>query len=172
MVERLKIYCALEHEHVFLDTYLNGLLMRKVYLFILVVTVGAFPGFAQKLVKNAGSVEVLGIKEITFDFGSIPQGRPVTHNFEVINQGTKPLLIDNVEASCGCTTPEWSQEAIAPGASSQIKVGFNASSAGKFKKSITIYYGDKVKGITISGEVYAMPTTSAPPNASLTSLKQ
>jgi hypothetical protein len=81
-------------------------------------------------------------------------------------------VIDNVEASCGCTTPEWSEAPIAPGASSLIKVGFNASAEGKFQKTITIYYGDKVKGLTITGEVYAMPTTSAPPNASLSTLKQ
>lgn len=83
------------------------------------------------------------------------------------------MMIENVEAACGCTTPEWSDKPVAPGASTTIKVGFNASAEGKFQKSITIYYGDdKVKGLTISGEVYAMPTTSAPANPSLTVLKQ
>ena len=144
--------------------------MKRVYLFILLFSFAGFTGFAQKLVKAPS--EVLGVKETSFDFGKIPQGRPVTHNFEVVNKSAKPLLIDNVEASCGCTTPEWSQDPIAPGASTQIKVGFNASSEGKFQKTITIYYGDKVKGLTISGEVYPMPTTSAPPNTSLSKLKQ
>lgn len=144
--------------------------MRKIYLLILLFSTAGFTTFSQKLAKAPG--EALGVKETTYDFGKIPQGRPVTHNFEVVNKGSKPLMIENVEASCGCTTPEWSQEAIAPGASSLIKVGFNASSEGKFQKTITIYYGDKVKGLTISGEVYAMPTTSAPPNASLSTLKQ
>ncbi len=144
--------------------------MKRIYLLILLFSFAGFTGFAQKLVKAPS--EVLGVKETSFDFGKIPQGRPVTHNFEVMNKSKKPLLIDNVEASCGCTTPEWSQDPIAPGASTQIKVGFNASSEGKFQKTITIYYGDKVKGLTISGEVYSMPTTSAPPNTSLSTLKQ
>ena len=144
--------------------------MHRIYLLILLFCIGGFTTFSQKLSK--APAEALGVKEVSYDFGMIPQGRPVTHNFEVVNKSNKPLMIENVEASCGCTTPEWSQEAIAPGASSLIKVGFNASSAGKFQKSITIYYGDKVKGLTISGEVYAMPTTSAPPNASLSTLKQ
>ena len=144
--------------------------MKRIYLFILLISFAGFTGYAQKLVKTPS--EVLGVKETSFDFGSIPQGRPVTHYFTVVNKSSKPLLIDNVEASCGCTTPEWSQDPIAPGATTQIKVGFNASSEGKFQKTITIYYGEKVKGLTISGEVYPMPTTSAPPNTSLSTLKQ
>jgi hypothetical protein len=144
--------------------------VKSLYLFILLFSITGFTAFSQKLVKAPS--EQLGVKETAFDFGSIPQGRPVTHNFEVVNKSNKPLMIDNVEASCGCTTPEWTEEAIAPGATSQIKVGFNASSVGKFQKTITIYYGDKVKGLTISGEVYPMPTTSAPPNASLSTIKQ
>ena len=152
------------------DTHSSEMLMKRIYLFILLLTLTGLTGYSQKLVKSQG--EALAVKETSFDFGKIPQGRPVTHNFEVINKSAKPLMIDNVEASCGCTTPEWQQDPIAPGASSVIKVGFNASSEGRFQKSITIYYGDKVKGLTISGEVYAMPTTSAPPNASLSTLKQ
>jgi hypothetical protein len=144
--------------------------MRSIYIFILLFSLASFSGYGQKLIK--GPAEALGVKETSFDFGKIPQGRPVTHNFEVVNKSSQPLVIDNVEASCGCTTPEWSEAPIAPGASSLIKVGFNASAEGKFQKTITIYYGDKVKGLTITGEVYAMPTTSAPPNASLSTLKQ
>lgn len=144
--------------------------MKRFYLFILLFSLGCYTGYSQTQVKSP--VEALGVKETSFDFGQIPQGRPVTHNFEVVNKSSKPLIIENVEASCGCTTPEWSQAPIAAGASSVIKVGFNASNEGRFQKTITIYYGDKVKGLTISGEVYAMPTTSAPPNASLSNLKQ
>lgn len=144
--------------------------MLRIYLLFLLFCTAGFSAFSQKLSK--APEEALGLKQTSFDFGKIPQGRPVTHNFEVVNKGSRPLMIENVEASCGCTTPEWTQEAIAPGASSLIKVGFNASSEGKFQKTITIHYGDKVKGLTISGEVYAMPTTSAPPNASLSTLKQ
>lgn len=145
--------------------------MKGIYLFILLFSLAGYAGFSQKVAAK-GPVEALGVRETSFDFGKIPQGRPVTHNFEVVNRSRKPLIIENVEASCGCTTPEWSEQQIAPGASSIIKVGFNASSEGRFQKTITIYYGDKVKGLTITGEVYAMPATSAPPNASLSTLKQ
>lgn len=145
--------------------------MKRLYLLTLLVSIFAVKGYSQKL--SQANTEPLLLKETAFDFGRIPQGRPVYHVFEITNKGKAPLIIENVEATCGCTTPEWSEKPIAPGASSSIKVGFNASSEGKFQKGITIFYGDnKIKGLTISGEVYPMPTTSAPSNTSLSVLKQ
>lgn len=116
--------------------------------------------------------EVLQLKETGYDFGKIPQSRPVTHVFEMVNTGTTPLRLDNVQASCGCTTPEWSREPIKPGGTATIKVGYNAAAEGYFNKSITLQYNtDQTKTILISGTVYKAPTTSAPANASITLLK-
>jgi hypothetical protein len=116
--------------------------------------------------------EVIQLKETAYDFGKIQQGRPVTHNFELVNIGKEPLMLENVQASCGCTTPEWSKDAIQPGATSTIKVGYNAASEGQFNKTITITYNNhQYKTLTISGTVYKGPTTSAPVNASLSLLK-
>jgi len=121
-------------------------------------------------IKTSGT---LGLKENEYDFGKIPQGKPVTHVFEVINHGIDSLKISNVAASCGCTTPEWERnKAIEPNGSSEIKVGYNAASAGTFAKTITITYNDgQTKVITIKGEVWPTPATSAPENKSLESLK-
>lgn len=145
--------------------------MKSFTLLFIMCSFIAFTGYSQSMVKR--KAETLGLKEVAYDFGKIPQGKPVMHNFEVVNNGDKPLIIENVEASCGCTTPEWSTEPVAPGAKTIIKVGFNASSEGLFKKSITISYnGDATKTLIISGQVYPTPTTSAPLNASLSLLKQ
>ena len=117
--------------------------------------------------------ETLQLTENKFDFGKIQQGRPVTHNFEITNIGKEPLILDNVMASCGCTTPEWNREPIMPGKSTTIKVGYNAAAEGEFNRSVTIMYNNgKNKVIVISGIVFAAPTTSAPLNASLSLLKQ
>ena len=115
----------------------------------------------------------LGVKEESFDFGKIPQGKPVTHYFEIINTGKNPLKINNVQASCGCTTPEWDKDAvIAPGASSKIKVGYNAAAEGPFTKFITITYNENQnKQISIKGEVWKTPASSAPENAGVSDLK-
>ena len=49
--------------------------------------------------------DVLQLKETGYSFGKIPQGRPVIHVFEIVNTGKEPLLLENVQASCGCTNP-------------------------------------------------------------------
>ena len=118
-------------------------------------------------------VETLVLKETKFDFGKIQQNRPVTHLFEITNSGKEPLKLDNVQASCGCTTPEWSRDPIQPGATATIKVGYNAASEGPFSKNISIQYnGTQTANLTISGTVYKGPATSAPVNSSITLLKQ
>lgn len=118
--------------------------------------------------------ETLSMTETIHDFGKIPQGRPVTHIFEVVNKGTDSLKIDNVQASCGCTTPEWERnKAQAPGQKTGITVGYNAASEGPFTKFITITYnGTKSKQITIKGEVWKTPVNSAPENKSASEIKE
>ncbi len=119
------------------------------------------------------AIESLFLKENDFDFGKIPQGKPVTHVFEITNKGKDSLKILNVQASCGCTTPEWDRDkAIAPGASTKITVGFNAAGEGPFNKPVTITYnGAETKQIFIKGEVWKTPAASAPENKSLGDLK-
>jgi hypothetical protein len=118
--------------------------------------------------------DALGIKEDSYDFGKIPQGKPVTHVFEVVNKGTDSLKISNVQASCGCTTPAWERDkAQAPGEKTNITVGYNAAAEGNFNKSITISYnGTQTKQITIKGEVWKTPASSAPENKDLKDLKE
>jgi hypothetical protein len=119
------------------------------------------------------ATDALFLKETEFNFGKIPQGKPVTHNFEVVNSGKDSLHIVNVQASCGCTTPEWDREKIqAPGEKTTIKVGYNAASEGPFNKTITITYnGTQTKQMIIKGEVWKTPVTSAPENSALGNLK-
>jgi len=117
-------------------------------------------------------VESLSLKEAEYDFGKIPQGKPVTHVFEFTNTGNTPFSLDNVQASCGCTTPEWNKEVVAPGATAKITVGYNAANEGPFAKPVTITYkGNQTKQIIIKGEVWKTPVTSAPENSAVNSLK-
>jgi hypothetical protein len=144
--------------------------MKKILLLVCFAA-SAFITQAQTAVETKPA-ETLQLKETAYNFGKIQQGRPVTHNFEIVNTGKEPLMLENVQASCGCTTPEWSKDAIQPGASSIIKVGYNAANEGTFNKTITIQYNsNQTKTMTISGTVFKGPTTSAPVNASLSLLK-
>jgi len=117
--------------------------------------------------------DALLLKESEHDFGMIPQGKPVFYFFDIVNTGATPLKLDNVQASCGCTTPEWNHEAIPGGTADKIKVGYNAANEGVFEKYITITYnGNLTKQLHIKGTVWKAPAGSAPANASVQILKQ
>jgi hypothetical protein len=180
--ERLSCNFIHENRHE-RDTYLteNQIHRMKTILSLLFAVLSVSLVSAQTLAVNTAKatnsspvvIEMLGLKETSFDFGKIPQSRPVTHVFEFTNNGKEPLKVENVQASCGCTTPEWSKEAVAPGASASIKVGYNAAAEGPFSKTVTIFYnGNQTKTVVISGTVYKAPATSAPVNASISLLKQ
>lgn len=147
--------------------------MKKIFTLCFAIVI-AFGLNAQTTVSDQASVtpEVISMKETAFDFGTIPQGKPVYHFFEVINTGKTPMVISNVQTSCGCTTPEWSKEPVAPGGTTKIRVGYNAAGEGHFEKFITIMYNQNLsKQIKIHGTVWKAPASSAPENSSISLLK-
>ncbi len=130
-------------------------------------------GTATTTPVTATGPDVLVVKQTEIDFGKIPQGKPVYSYFEVVNTGKTPLKLDNVTATCGCTTPEWDRNEIAPGKSAKIKVGYNAAGDGYFEKYVTVQYnGSLTKQVKIKGTVWKAPAGSAPANASVQFLKQ
>lgn len=75
-----------------------------------------------------------------YDFGTLTEGDTVEHSFAFTNTGEFPLIINNITASCGCTTPEWPREPVAPGAKSSIRVRFNSQGKmGQQNKTITVF---------------------------------
>jgi len=87
---------------------------------------------------NLGSA-IIEFDKKEFDFGTITEGDVVDGKFIVSNKGKVDLIITNVKPSCGCTTPEWTKEAIKPGETGEIKFSFNSRGrVGKQNKSITI----------------------------------
>ena len=69
----------------------------------------------------------------THDFGEVIQGDKVEHVYKFTNTGNEPLIITNVQPSCGCTLPKsWPRDPIMPGGSGELVIDFN--SAGKFGK--------------------------------------
>ncbi len=69
---------------------------------------------------------VMTFAKAEHDFGDIKPGDVVKHTFEFTNTGKSPLLIENATASCGCTTPNWTKEPVAPGATGTIEVQFDS----------------------------------------------
>ena len=144
--------------------------MKRLLFFLILFTSS---GVIAQQTAVPGSKELLSTVKDAHDFGKIPQGKPVTTYFELTNTGKTPLVLENVQASCGCTTPEWSKAPIEPGTSTKIKVGYNAAAEGFFQKTITVQYnGNSVKQLTITGTVYKAAPASAPANPSVVILQQ
>lgn len=82
---------------------------------------------------------IIEFDQVEYDFGTITEGEKVSGVFKVTNAGKVDLLITDVKPSCGCTTPDYTKEAIAPGTSGEIKFEFNsAGRVGVQNKSITV----------------------------------
>ncbi|MGV8095880.1 MAG: DUF1573 domain-containing protein [Mangrovibacterium sp.] len=78
--------------------------------------------------------------KVEHDFGTFKEEDGLqTHSFTFVNKGNTPLILNNVMASCGCTTPEWTQKPIAPGEKGFIRVSYNPQGRpGPFNKTITV----------------------------------
>lgn len=84
--------------------------------------------------------EPLSFREKIHDFGDIREADgPAVFEFVVTNRTTRPVKILSVLASCGCTTPGWSKDAIAPGNTGFVKASFDPKGRpGYFNKSLSV----------------------------------
>jgi len=82
----------------------------------------------------------LQFREESYDFGSVKEeGGAVMHEFLFTNNSGRPVKILTVQASCGCTTPSWTKDPVAPGKTGFIQASFNPKGRpGYFNKSLTI----------------------------------
>lgn len=129
--------------------------MKKMTL-LFVVTLFSTAMFAQEAATVAKKPEAyVKFKEVSYNFGKIKQGTPVTHDFSFSNTSDKVVVIETAQASCGCTTPVWPQAPVAKGKSDKITAGFNAAAAGPFNKTISVKLAgvDGFLTLTITGEV-------------------
>lgn len=84
--------------------------------------------------------ESISFESNVHDFGVINEADgPVIHEFKFTNNAQEPISIANVKASCGCTTPAWTKDPVAPGESGFIQAQYNPRNRpGRFNKSLTI----------------------------------
>lgn len=107
--------------------------------------------------ENGAKIE---FESDTIDYGTIENGSDGNREFKFTNTGTTPLVISAAKGSCGCTVPTWPKEAIAPGASSVIKVHYDTARTGAFSKSVTLTsnaVNEPTKVLHIKGTVKSKP---------------
>ena len=125
--------------------------MKRI-LFLLIVVFATGMVSAQ---QREASITVVG--DAVHDFGDIKESDgSATHTFTVLNNGELPLVISRVIASCGCTTPDWTKEPIAPGKTGDIRVTYDTvGRPGPFTKTISVYSNGKTGNyvLTIKGDV-------------------
>lgn len=127
-------------------------------------------GTAVAAAKPASSLTIdnMFFKTPVHDFGNLQEGPAADHEFTFTNTGKEPIVISNVSASCGCTTPSYSKEPVLPGKTGIVKASYNTQGrVGPFTKSITISSNAGTKVLTIKGEVEKAPTGSVPENNSM-----
>ncbi len=124
--------------------------MKKTLAFITLMMIG-YTGFSQ----SVNTSEVVGFNTLKHSFGKIKQNVPVTYTFQLKNNGSKPLIIEQATAQCGCTTPEYSKKPILKNKISPLKVIFNAANPGPFTKTVTVKFLNipEPSILTIEGEV-------------------
>ncbi|HRJ29170.1 MAG TPA: DUF1573 domain-containing protein [Cyclobacteriaceae bacterium] len=114
--------------------------MKKLFV-LLFLLAGVANTFAQEAKSTAPKVNgpVLTFEKSSHDFGDIYQGDNVEHVFKFTNTGNEPLIISNIQVTCGCTAPSWPKNPIPPGGKGEIKIGFNsAGKMGRQNKTVTV----------------------------------
>lgn len=107
--------------------------MRPIHILFFLV---AFP----ILLSAQSAKPAMSFEKKIHDFGDIKENDGLaSYVFEFTNNGGQPLVVHRVNASCGCTTPDWTRQPIMPGGKGTIKVTFDpANRPGNFNKSITV----------------------------------
>ena len=130
----------------------------KNILFKIILSVFILPVFAQDKIetnKDTKNLPDIYFSETIHDYGVMEYGGDGVIEFEFKNVGKQPLILTNVRASCGCTTPIWPKEPVKKGKKGSITVKYNTKIAGKFTKTIKVYSNAKssMVTLTIKGEV-------------------
>ena len=132
--------------------------MKKILILCAVIF-----GFALTASAQDNEKAEFKFNEEKHDFGKIPQGTPVTTVFEFTNIGKEPLILSNVQPTCGCTIADFTKTPVKMGEKGIIKITFNAAAAIPFNKTIVVTSNAKTptKYLNIVGEVIAKPATSS-----------
>ena len=103
------------------------------------------------IAQDAKNEKVITVNESVHDFGMISEdGGSVSAVFIITNNTDAPIIITGVRASCGCTTPEWTKEPIAPGKTGEVTATYHPKGRpGPFDKTVTISTDGEPSRITV-----------------------
>ena len=126
--------------------------MKKIILSLLLANLTIFGASSQEEIntnQDSKDLPEIYFEKTTHDFGKIEYQGDGTCEFTFKNTGTEPLLLTNVRASCGCTTPTWPKEPLKKGEKGTITVKYNTRIIGNFTKTIRVYSNAKTTPIML-----------------------
>lgn len=91
-----------------------------------------------------------------YDFGYVVENDgKVSHRFTFINISEEDVNLKSVSTSCGCTTPSWTREKVAPGDTGYLVATYNPKRRpGKFTKTVTVFTNNSERiTLKIKGQV-------------------
>ena len=109
----------------------------------------------EKAMKETTTVQVI---DSSYNFGSVSDGEKVEYSYRFKNVGTKPLVVVETHASCGCTIPQKPEKPIMPGEIGFIKIIFDSKGrVGNAYKTITVASNAKPEfpQLILTGDVVA-----------------
>ncbi len=113
--------------------------MKKIFVLFFMMVAIASLSFAQESTAPVAKATIT-FEKSSHDFGDIAQGEKVNYVFKFKNTGNAPLILQDVQTTCGCTATDWPRQPIAPGESGKIAASFDSNGKmGKQNKVITIY---------------------------------
>ena len=98
---------------------------------------GLFFLCSETIISQNTAPEIKFEKEF-IDYGTIEPSSEGTRVFTFTNNGNAPLIIKNVQSSCGCTIPKKPEDPIDPGEKGEILVRYDTNRIGVFNKSIIV----------------------------------
>lgn len=124
----------------------------------LLVAAGAvyfLSGRSRAVPNQPGKCTTIRFEQDTLRLGQVALGATVPFVFSYTNTGDVPLLIKNVQTTCGCTEATWEKSPLLPGQSGEIKVEFTGESEGRFVKTIYVVCNiwKKVYPLLVIGDV-------------------
>ena len=105
--------------------------------------------------KDSTTVQII---DSSYDFGKVADGEKVEFSYRFRNTGTKPLVVVQATASCGCTVPQKPEKPVMPGEIGFIKIVFDSKNrVGNTHKTITVESNAKPEfpPLTLTGDVQA-----------------
>jgi hypothetical protein len=90
-------------------------------------------------ISDKHPVTVVAPEQTEIELKNLHIGETSDAVFSLKNTGTQPLIIQMVDASCGCTVPEWDKQPVKTGKIAKIKVRITPEEKGRFNKTITVH---------------------------------